>query len=451
MNKYINIILFCMFSNTYSALHDLLEACEDGKIEHVKSLIRKTENIEFENGKSSILHVASRKGHWDLVNLLLYKCKNLDTTDIFGDTALHWAVHKGHFDIVNSLLNKKADCNIANHDGETSLHLAAQEGHVDICNLLISFGANINATNDKSLTPLHLACNYGHMGIVDLLLSHNASTDIEDSEGHYPLHIAVDKERSGIVKLLLSADANVNCVDNDSDTPLHKACYRGNLSLVKALLSKGANIRSLNHLGKTPFHEACCKLKMNLIKYLLSQDISLIMMQDNKANYSFSCLPSLSKNDQIKLLKIIENNLYNEYEYPKIDLKQSYFNSIVNNIFDYNLLCKFLLQQGLGREVVENSHIAKKIDSNYIIAAYIHDLPAKFKFIKDHIITTIKSGDVDDIIKLKKLSLFFSEKQITELILELLDNEKYDKYAYIQLLKLINQEFQLKVKVKKKD
>lgn len=106
-----------------------------------------------------------------------------------GATPLVIASRNGHYDIVNYLLNKThADCERSGSvifDGETiegapPLWCAAAAGHLQIVKLLIKHGANVNSTTKTNSTPLRAACFDGHYNIVKYLVKYGNPHKIFD-------------------------------------------------------------------------------------------------------------------------------------------------------------------------------------------------------------------------------------------------------------------------------
>ncbi|RPB22045.1 ankyrin, partial [Terfezia boudieri ATCC MYA-4762] len=61
-------------------------------------------------------------------------------------TALHIAAKKGHLEVVKVLLDKGATINAMTHVNRTALHMAAENGHLEVVKVLLDKGATINAT-----------------------------------------------------------------------------------------------------------------------------------------------------------------------------------------------------------------------------------------------------------------------------------------------------------------
>ena len=67
----------------------------------------------------------------NLVESMLSKPQNPNTTDREGSTGLHWAVREGHMAIARILLEASVDPNHSDSAGVTALHLASRKGDMD--------------------------------------------------------------------------------------------------------------------------------------------------------------------------------------------------------------------------------------------------------------------------------------------------------------------------------
>jgi len=87
-----------------------------------------------------------------------------------GKSVLHLAARGGHENIVRLLLlNIVADINVRDTRGWTAMHHACHRGHTAVIELLLRCGTDVNIkTRLPGWMPLHCAC--GHTAIVELLL-----------------------------------------------------------------------------------------------------------------------------------------------------------------------------------------------------------------------------------------------------------------------------------------
>uniref|UniRef100_A0A8C1Q732 Ion transport domain-containing protein n=1 Tax=Cyprinus carpio TaxID=7962 RepID=A0A8C1Q732_CYPCA len=131
-----------------SALHF---AAEYGRINTCKRLLEtltdsKMLNDWDEKGLTP-LHLASRAGHTQVVELLL-RSGALFQSDYKGWSCLHHAVAEGYTQTIKILLSANVKLlDETNEDGNTALHIAAQVGHVGAVLLLLERGAEITLNN----------------------------------------------------------------------------------------------------------------------------------------------------------------------------------------------------------------------------------------------------------------------------------------------------------------
>jgi ankyrin repeat protein len=150
--------------------------------------------------------VAAMQGKKEDVEKLLNKGVDVDAV-VKEDswTALIWASRKGHTDIVELLLNNGANVNLAPYSGVSALHLASKYGHKQIVELLLNKGADVNAETSGKFTALILASEQGNIDIVKLLLDNGADVNAKTTSGRTALIWARENRHENIVKLLEDA------------------------------------------------------------------------------------------------------------------------------------------------------------------------------------------------------------------------------------------------------
>jgi hypothetical protein len=148
------------------------------------------------------MHVAARKGHVDILSLLLEHGADMDCKGVCGQNPLHRASRGGNLEAGKCLLDRGADINARDEDGWTSLYLAAFFGQVECARMLLERGARIDAHDNIGRTPLHQAAGEGYIQVVRLLLEHGADVNARDKLGRTPSHFRSRRDYHEIVELL---------------------------------------------------------------------------------------------------------------------------------------------------------------------------------------------------------------------------------------------------------
>ncbi|MEK7607143.1 MAG: ankyrin repeat domain-containing protein [Patescibacteria group bacterium] len=165
----------------------LIVACSNGKLKAADLLISKGSEVNYQTpithpnspqeGWVSI-HLAARKGHADIVKLLISKGAKIDVRKADGWCPLHVAVAFCRFDTVKLLLSNGSSANTKNKYGFTVLMAAAymrgsieeeMKGYANIAKLLLENGANISDKDENGKTALTLAMEVENPHLVGVL------------------------------------------------------------------------------------------------------------------------------------------------------------------------------------------------------------------------------------------------------------------------------------------
>ncbi|XP_076088538.1 uncharacterized protein LOC143058950 [Mytilus galloprovincialis] len=260
----------------------LIEAAAGGYFEIVKFLIvdincdvNKCDSYGSRTGRSA-LHMASEKGHLDVVQLLLKNNAEVSRCNEVLESSLFVACNRGHTDIVRQLLQGKADVNQCNCYRESPLGVACKGGHTDIVKLLLMNNADVILCNDEEESPLFFACDRGHKDIVELLLENNADVSQCNIYKDSPLYVACQRGRTDIVKLLLQNDADVSECYSDGDSPLLVACEEGHTETLEFLLQNYSKFLSHDIDGEFLLYVACIEGHDNTVEMLLKHNANVV-------------------------------------------------------------------------------------------------------------------------------------------------------------------------------
>ena len=142
------------------------EAVSSGQTEVMRTLLKCAESdidigqiIEKEiggrdPGRWRPLHVATKKGHLQMVEFLLEYGAYVNQRTRYGTRAIHLAAGIGSMEILVALIAAGADINCADQDGRQPLHyLTGSRDQPNVIQYLAGKGADI-----KGVSLLHLAC-----------------------------------------------------------------------------------------------------------------------------------------------------------------------------------------------------------------------------------------------------------------------------------------------------
>jgi cytohesin len=203
---------------------------------------------------STPLNEAARKGHRELVALLLANGADPKRRDNSGASPIENAARGRHAEALELLIVAAGP---AAAEISALLTESAIKGQTDIADLLIAKGANVDARDKSGATPLHQAALKGNLAFATLLLQHGADVNARDGDGATPLHNAALSGRRELAALLLDKGADREARDSESGaTPLYLAAAWGRTALVELLVARGADVNARNKAGVTPLAAA---------------------------------------------------------------------------------------------------------------------------------------------------------------------------------------------------
>ncbi|KAG9347419.1 hypothetical protein JZ751_004986 [Albula glossodonta] len=228
----------------------LLVASHKGQADNVVQLINKGAKVAVTKYGRTPLHLASYKGHIEVVRILLKAGCDLDIQDDGDQTALHRAAVVGNHDVISALIQEGCAQDRQDKDGNTALHEVSWHGFSQSVKLLVKAGANAGNT------ALHLACQNGHAQSARVLLLGGSRPDSKNNVGDTCLHVASRYNHVAMIRILLGAFCSVNEKNQAGDTPLHVAASLNHKKTVRLLLEAGTDSTIQNNAGLTALDQA---------------------------------------------------------------------------------------------------------------------------------------------------------------------------------------------------
>ncbi|CAF2772833.1 unnamed protein product [Rotaria sp. Silwood2] len=199
------------------------------------------------------LMIATGKGSYEKVKILLVHGADPNRQCATGDTATNLAVHRQKYLIVELLLQYHANPNVYNQSGKTALHRAVMsysDENAYHIRTLLDAGADPNIEDRNQRMPLDEAVIANKPGMVDILLSYNRTAV---KRAYRAAIIASRLGHDKCLEILFNYGMDPNITDRTNVTPLHVAIRSLRLSTVRLLVAHGADQNIANNRGETAF------------------------------------------------------------------------------------------------------------------------------------------------------------------------------------------------------
>ncbi|XP_063397028.1 uncharacterized protein LOC134681361 isoform X1 [Mytilus trossulus] len=297
----------------FSGESPFLDVVKKGHYDIVEMLLKFNldVNVRDKMGRTP-LYLAAEEGHTIIVKLLLtHGCDlHLYRQDYWhrGETPIYIASSKGYLDIVKLLFKTKKDCYRCRQDdfyaGRTPLHEAADNNHFEIVKYFLNQKCDPNIINENNESPLWLASRKGHTDMVNLLMNYEADPNLHTKKNGTPLSIASWYDWKTIVKILLQHKADPNIVNSRKCSPLFYAAAVGNTEIVELLIQNGANVNAAAQDLKTPMFVAALQGEFSVVEILIAHkaDVNICDV------YNESPIFVAARHGEIKIVNLLLRN-----------------------------------------------------------------------------------------------------------------------------------------------
>jgi ankyrin repeat protein len=222
----------------HNMMYDIL--CIASRDGHVHTVIALLSLFEDSGRSLDTARNAPERAAWEILS------KRPDESGALKDigkarfTPLHEASRKGHLNIVQLLLEHQVDMNLR-RKGETPLISAASGGALSVVMFMMNLpGIEIKCLGAADMSLLHYAAKHGWVEIATSLLDH-AGIDVNSMTRYAkdtPLHLAAISGRLEVILLLLQQEnTNTRCLDSLKLTALQLAALYGHYQAARVLLN----------------------------------------------------------------------------------------------------------------------------------------------------------------------------------------------------------------------
>ncbi|XP_048246506.1 ankyrin repeat domain-containing protein 50-like isoform X2 [Haliotis rufescens] len=253
---------------------DLIAACREGNLQRVRNILdQRLEDINKKDcGGMTPVMWAARRGHREVLDLLVKKGADVSVKDKDGHNILHWACYGSNFAMVKYVLSLgKVDINNTGQDGRTPAMFVARQGYRKLFQLLVSKGGFPSEIDKDGNNILILACWGGNEEIVKYMLSHK-TVDINGrgQSNRTPLMAAAYRGNEKVVDLLVKEGADLTLLDAAGDNVLHVACLGGYEDIVKRVVDL-VDISRPGQYNRTPLMMAARRGEKEIFELLVEK------------------------------------------------------------------------------------------------------------------------------------------------------------------------------------
>ena len=217
-----------------------------------------------DNGENVLQNIVKKKDQTEIINYFIGKGVDVNATDKDGNSAFMIATGTKDLNVVKQLLPKVKNINATNVKGETALTHAVLNGSPEIISFLIENGAKTDIkTKEGNLgyylvqsykTPQKKKKNDEFKQKLDILTKSGFNFAAPQPDGSSLYSVAVSKNDINLFNLLDGLKIDVNAANSEGTTALHKAALMAKDDVIlKHLVSLGANKKAKTEFDETAY------------------------------------------------------------------------------------------------------------------------------------------------------------------------------------------------------
>ena len=348
-------------------------SCDEGNIKIVEKLLNSNCDPNIKNNKNETpLHLASKKGLYDICHILLDNGASLDMYDLELNTPIHHACLNNHIILLKYLLTKNPQVDSKNINGKIPVDLATNKEITDLLEKYMNKNKNqIESEKNKYMNDKSSNQKIDNEKKED---SNNKrrtrssfySTNINKSNNYIKTKNELNEvleEENKIKKTntVLIKSENVELKNNSLNNIISSNISDNKKNTNKIPLPKETNCN--NNEKKTNLRDTKFKEKNNEKKKR--------NVLNNKKNVS-NCINDksikLNDNNKEQTKKINEAKYLlkiSKYDSDKIDLRNLYNNTNINDIPFYNSKKNSINQDNINMNIDSNNYLKSENQKKY--------------------------------------------------------------------------------------
>ncbi|KAL6918396.1 hypothetical protein FSST1_009891 [Fusarium sambucinum] len=184
--------------------------------------LSETDEIKINFLRTACFLAAECGSHEAILTFLDYKVSP-NLTNLQGQSLLHRATWRGDYKLVDILIKNGANVNQRDQNGRTPLLANADLKRKRVLKLLRDNEADIDLRQREGCHDLYEAAVFGDIPAVDFFLENGVDPSIANNFGWTPLHGAAANGHYEIVKRLIDKNVNISPLSDTYETPLSLA------------------------------------------------------------------------------------------------------------------------------------------------------------------------------------------------------------------------------------
>jgi ankyrin repeat protein len=273
------ILFISLFLNTVADAQDIFDAVKNKDFLNVKQILEKDDSAKNLKDKSgnTLLHSAAINGALPIIEYLLSKGVDINSTNTTLSTPLHVAIANKQDGAAKLLIEKGADVSKKDSRGNTPLHAVVYSNQKEIAELLITKGAELESRNQQNYTPLSaLTRSTKSFEVAEVFVRRGANINAPWTDGATPLNYAAMYSDNRVVDLLLDNKADFDTTEENLRFLVSSAANKGHVRLFNRILEKcGDSIFKDQEENKSLMRNAIISGSIELVKLLQSKKILL--------------------------------------------------------------------------------------------------------------------------------------------------------------------------------